>query len=58
MESVAFAHVCYINGVPFLVVRSLCDLAGAQQSDNEIDKNADASSTNAYRVLRAIIREI
>jgi adenosylhomocysteine nucleosidase len=28
MEGAAIAHVCYLNGIPFTVVRSLSDMAG------------------------------
>jgi len=58
METTAYAHVCYTNGVPFLAVRALSDLAGGQEGKNVIDDHESTSSVNAVRVLRAIIREM
>lgn len=58
MESTAYAHVCYTNGVPFLAVRALSDLAGGQEGKNVIDDNEATSSVNAVRVLRAILKEL
>jgi adenosylhomocysteine nucleosidase len=58
METTAYAHVCYTNGVPFLAVRSLSDLAGGQEGKNVERENQNLSSMNAVRVLRAIIREM
>jgi adenosylhomocysteine nucleosidase len=58
METTAYAHVCYTNGVPFLAVRALSDLAGGQEGKNVIDDHESTSSVNAVRVLRAILREL
>ncbi|MEY4487878.1 MAG: hypothetical protein RIQ79_386 [Verrucomicrobiota bacterium] len=58
METTAYAHVCYTNGVPFLAVRALSDLAGGQEGKNVIDDNEATSSVNAVRVLRAILKEL
>ena len=58
MESAAYAHVCYTNGVPFLAVRALSDLAGGQKGKNAIDAQEATSSVHAVRVLRAILREM
>lgn len=58
MESTAYAHVCYTNGVPFLAVRSLSDLAGGQEGKNVERENQIISSVNAVRVLRAILKEL
>ena len=37
MESAAVAHVAYANGVPFLAVRSLADLAGGGEGANQME---------------------
>ncbi len=58
METTAYAHVCYTNGIPFLAVRALSDLAGGQEGKNVIDDHESTSSVNAVRVLRAILREL
>jgi adenosylhomocysteine nucleosidase len=36
METAALAHVAYANGVPYLAIRSLSDLAGAQELDADV----------------------
>jgi adenosylhomocysteine nucleosidase len=58
METVAYAHVCYTNEVPFLAIRALSDLAGGQQGANVIDEHEHTSSVNAVRVLRAVLKEL
>jgi adenosylhomocysteine nucleosidase len=58
METTAYAHVCYTNGVPFLAIRALSDLAGGQEGKNVIDDHESTSSVNAVRVLRAILKEL
>ncbi len=58
METVAYAHVCYTNEVPFLAIRALSDLAGGQQGANVIDDHEHTSSVNAVRVLRAVLKEL
>ena len=58
MESTAIAQVCWANRVPFIIVRGISDLAGAQNGLNEIDEHADLAATNAARLLGAILREL
>ncbi|MGJ3241478.1 MAG: 5'-methylthioadenosine/S-adenosylhomocysteine nucleosidase [Opitutales bacterium] len=58
MESTAIGHVCWANQVPFLIIRSVSDLAGGQQGHNEIFEHADRAEANAARVLDAILREL
>lgn len=58
MESTALAHVAYANRKPFLIVRGLSDLAGAQHSPNPIEENEVGVSEIAARVLRAIVDEL
>ncbi len=60
MESTAYAHVCHTNGIPFLAVRALSDLAGGQNDGeiNAIDANEKTSSVHAVKVMRAILAEL
>ena len=37
MESAAVAHVAYANGVPFIAIRSLSDLAGGGEGANQME---------------------
>jgi adenosylhomocysteine nucleosidase len=58
MESAAVAHVAYSNGVPFLAVRSLSDLAGGGEGANEMATFMGLASKNSAAVVTAILKEI
>lgn len=58
MESTAIGHVCWANLVPFLIVRSLSDLAGGQEGENEIAEYAEQAKHNAAKVLNAIVQAL
>jgi adenosylhomocysteine nucleosidase len=58
MESTAIAQVCWANQVPFLIVRSLSDLAGGQEGVNAADTTEVPISKHASIVLREIIRQL
>jgi adenosylhomocysteine nucleosidase len=51
METAAAAHVAYSNGVPFIAFRSLSDLAGGGDGENEISTFMNLAATNAAKVL-------
>jgi adenosylhomocysteine nucleosidase len=58
MESAAVAHVAYSNGVPFIAVRSLSDLAGGGEGANEMETFMALASTNSARVVKAMVAEM
>ncbi len=58
MESTAIAQVCWANKKPFLIVRSLSDLAGGQEGVNAADTTEGPVSAHASIVLREIVRQI
>ena len=58
MESTAIAQVCWANQKPFLIVRSLSDLAGGQDGVNPVDTTEGPTSVHAAIVLREIVRAI
>lgn len=58
MESAAVAHVAYSNGVPFLAVRSLSDLAGGGEGANEMATFMGLASLNSAAVVEALIKEM
>ncbi|MFZ5677468.1 MAG: 5'-methylthioadenosine/S-adenosylhomocysteine nucleosidase [Pseudomonadota bacterium] len=58
MESAAVAHVAYANGVPFLAVRSLSDLAGGDGGANEMMTFMALASKNSATVVKAILTEM
>jgi len=58
MESAAVAQVTYANGVPFLAVRSLSDLAGGGEGANEMVTFLGLASKNSAAVVTAILQEM
>ena len=58
MESTAIAQVCWANQKPFLVIRSLSDLAGGQEGINAADTTEVPIATHAAVVLRAVLARL
>lgn len=64
MESAAVAHVAYANGVPFIAIRSLSDLAGGGDGDGEgdganlIEVFLGLAAANAAEVVKALLRAL
>ncbi|WP_119390359.1 5'-methylthioadenosine/S-adenosylhomocysteine nucleosidase [Taklimakanibacter lacteus] len=58
MESAAVAQVTFANGVPFLAVRSLSDLAGGGEGANEMMTFMGLASKNSAAVVMAILKEM
>ena len=57
MESAAIAREAQAAGLPFLVVRGVSDLAGADQDPNQIAVYYQLAADNAGRVILAIIED-
>jgi adenosylhomocysteine nucleosidase len=57
MEGAAIGHVAHLNGVAFLIIRSISDLAdeGAQMSYEEFERKA---AVQANRIVGGILEEI
>lgn len=55
MESAAVAQVAYANGTPFIVFRSLSDLAGGGPGENEIGTFFQFAANNAATVVKAFL---
>lgn len=55
METAATAMVAYSNGVPFIAFRSLSDLAGGGDGENEINTFFRIAADNSARVLLAFL---
>ena len=58
MESAAVAHVAYANKVPFIVFRSLSDLAGGDAEENQMKTFGDLASTNSSALVRAFMKAL
>ena len=58
MESAAVAHVAYANGIPFLAIRSLSDLAGGAEGENQMEAFLGLAAGNATVVVKALLRAL
>lgn len=58
MESTAIAQVGWVNRIPVLVIRGLCDLAGGQAGDNETHVYLQLASKNAAIVTAHTLLEL
>ena len=58
MESAAVAHVATVNGVPFIVFRSLSDLAGGGPGENELDVFFQLAANNSARVMLSFLNAL
>jgi adenosylhomocysteine nucleosidase len=58
MEAAAVAQVAYMNKVPFLAIRSLSDLAGADADGNQMEAFQELASENAVTVLRSLLVQL
>jgi adenosylhomocysteine nucleosidase len=55
MESAAVAHVAYANEVPFIAFRSLSDLAGGGEEENQMVTFMSLASSNSAEVVKAFL---
>jgi adenosylhomocysteine nucleosidase len=58
MESAAVAHVAYANSKPFIAFRSLSDLAGGGDGENEIEVFSRLASDNSAAVVKAFLKAL
>lgn len=58
MESAATAHVAFNNDIPFIAFRSLSDLAGGGEGENELGTFFRLASRNSAAVVRAFLRAL
>jgi adenosylhomocysteine nucleosidase len=58
MESAAAAHVAYANGVPFIAFRSLSDLAGGGEGENQLGVFFAMASANSAKVVTAFLQAL
>jgi adenosylhomocysteine nucleosidase len=56
MESAAVAHVATVTRTPFIVFRSLSDLAGGGPGENEVGTFFQLAANNSARVLVAFLQ--
>jgi adenosylhomocysteine nucleosidase len=58
METAAVAHVAYANKTPFIAIRSLSDLAGGGEGENEIGTFFQLASDNSAAIVRAFLKAL
>ena len=58
MESAAVAQVAWANEVPFIAFRSLSDLAGGGEGENEIGVFMSLASDNSASLVKAFLAEL
>lgn len=57
MEGAAIAQVCYQYQIPFIIIRSLSDIAG-KESSISFDKYVDKAATNAASLILKMIERL
>lgn len=57
METAAFHHVCHVNGVPFLAVRTITDTADHAGTDN-FEANCKRASEISAQVVMHILKQL
>ncbi len=57
METAAVAHVCYVNSIPFIAVRTVTDTAEHVGGD-AFDKNCEKASQISAGIVAAILKEM
>ena len=57
METASVAHACYVNGIPYIAVRTITDTAedGGQDA---FERNCDRASRISAEVVRCVLREL
>lgn len=57
METASVAHVCYVNKIPFLAVRTITDTVTHKGIEN-FDKNCEAASGISAKIVAGIVEQI
>lgn len=57
MEGAAIAHTCFLNQVPFVMIRTISDKAD-QSADVNFEDFVDIEAKNASRIVEGILRTV
>lgn len=57
MESAAFHHVCHVNGVPFIAVRSITDTAD-HAGAGHFERNCNRASEISAQVVMELLKQL
>ena len=58
MESTSIAQICYFYNVPFLIVRAISDLVGAESQRMMFNEFVQKSSDNAALLLEELFKNL
>ncbi|MBC5629425.1 5'-methylthioadenosine/adenosylhomocysteine nucleosidase [Clostridium sp. NSJ-6] len=57
METASIAHVCYVNGIPFIAIRSITD-TGEESGVETFERNCVFASKNSIEILKRLLETI
>jgi len=57
MEGAAIAHTCFLNQVPFVIIRTISDKAN-QSADTNFEEFVDIAAKNASRMIEEILCDL
>lgn len=57
MEGAAIGHVCHVNAVPFVVIRSISDIAD-EDSNMDYEEFADIAINNSIEIVSSMIKNL
>lgn len=57
METASVAHVCYVNKIPFIAIRTITDTSSHMGID-EFEKNCDKASQISANLVKGMLREL
>lgn len=57
METASVAHVCYVNKIPFIAIRTITDTS-SHMSIDEFEKNCDKASQISANLVKGMLREL
>lgn len=55
MESTSVAHTCYVNDIPFIIIRSISDFAN-EDGEESFENNVKTASLNALELVEAVLK--
>ena len=57
METASVAHVCYVNEIPFIAIRTITDTSSHSGID-EFEKNCDKASQISANLVKGMLKEL
>ena len=57
MESASVAHTCYVNNIPFIIIRSMSDNADENGLET-FKENIEMAALNSLKLVEGIIKKL